>query len=149
MKIIPGFGLFLACLILLIPVSSSAQVDLKAVGDDHVSITINGQPFSDFYIGPEYRKPFLAPLRTETGLIVTRKWPMQQVESDSHDHPHHKGLFIGYGSVSGVNFWEVESESKPSKGNPDVKGTVALEHLGEITSGKKSGSLSATFAWRA
>jgi hypothetical protein len=149
MKIISGFSLYLATLALLLPMSSSAQVDLKAVGDDHVSITINGQLFSDFYIGHQYQKPFLAPLRTASGLVVTRKWPMEQVESDSHDHPHHKGLFIGYGIVSGVNFWEVEAESKPSKGNPDVKGTVALENLGEITSGKKSGSLTATFAWRA
>jgi Family of unknown function (DUF6807) len=127
----------------------SAQVELKAVGDDHVSISINGQPFSDFYIGSEYQKPFLAPLRTATGLVVTRKWPMEQAESDSKDHPHHKGLFIGYGSVSGINFWEVEAASKPSPENPQTKGKIALMKLGEIISGPKSGSVTATFMWQA
>jgi hypothetical protein len=130
-------------------VSATAQVDLKAVGSDHVSISINGQPFSDFYIGPNYAKPFLAPLRTATGLIVTRQWPMEQVEGESRDHPHHKGLFIGYGDVSDINFWEVEAASKPSQGNPTTKGTVTLTHLGDVVSGDKRGSLTATFMWRA
>ena len=143
------FSLYLASVLPLTTVSSYAQVDLKAVGDDHVSITIAGKPFSDFYIGPNYQKPFLAPLRTASGLIVTRKWPMEQAESDSHDHPHHKGLFIGYGDLSGVNFWEVEAASVPSGNNPKIKGKVALAHLDDVTSGKKSGSVAATFVWRA
>ena len=134
---------------LLLATPSFAQVDIKAVGDDHVSIAINGQPFSDFYIGSNYQKPFLSPLRTATGLVVTRRWPMEQIESDSHDHPHHKGLWIGYGIVNDVNFWEVETASKPSAGNPDLKGQVVLKKLGDISSGQKSGSVTATFAWRA
>jgi len=143
------FSVCLASLFLSSAVCVVAQVDIKAVGDDHVSISIGGKPFSDFYIGSEYQKPFLAPLRTASGLVVTRKWPMEQVESDSHDHPHHKGLWIGYGDVSGVNFWEVEAASVPSGTNPKVKGKVALAQLGEVTSGKKSGSVTATFVWRA
>jgi hypothetical protein len=127
----------------------AAQVDLKNVTGDHVEVTINGKPFSNFYYGPAYAKPFMAPLRTSTGLIVTRKWPMETVEGESRDHPHHKGLFVGFGDISGVNFWEVEAESKPSGDNPAVKGTVALKTLGEIKSGKKSGSISAVLNWQA
>lgn len=149
MNIYAKYGFCLASLFVAAAIPGQAQVDLKAVGQDHVSISINGQPFSDFYIGSNYQKPFLSPLRTATGLIVSRRWPMEQVEGESRDHPHHKGLFIGYGDISGVNFWEVESASVPSKGNPELKGVVALEQLGEITSGKKSGSVSATFIWRA
>ncbi len=127
----------------------SAQVDLKAVGTDRVSISINGQPFSDFYIGTKYPKPFLAPLRTATGLIVTRKYPLEKVEGESRDHPHHRGLWIGYGDVSQVNFWENELDSKTSGDNPAVKGNVVLQSLGDVNSGKKSGNLSAVFEWRA
>jgi hypothetical protein len=142
-------GLYTLAIMLTVVVSSRAQVELKAVGDDRVSISIDGQPFSDFYIGSEYQKPFLAPLRNAKGLVVTRKWPMEQVEGDSKDHPHHKGLFIGYGSVSGVNFWEVETASQPSPENPQLKGKISLVKLGELTSGKKSGSVNVTFMWRA
>lgn len=149
MKMLKEQGIHVVALIVAGAVSASAQVDLKAVGDDHVSISINGQPFSDFYIGPNYAKPFLAPLRTATGLIVTRRRPMEQVEGESRDHPHHKGLFIGYGDVSNVNFWEVEPASKPSQGNPATKGMVTLAHLDEVVPGNKHGSITATFMWHA
>ena len=127
----------------------NAQVELKAVGRDHISIVINGQPFSDFYIGSSYAKPFLAPLRSATGLVATRKYPLETVEGESRDHPHHRGLWIGFGSINGVNFWETEPESKPSPENPAAKGAVVLQNLDRVVSGKKSGTISATFEWRA
>ncbi len=126
---------------------SSAQVELSAVDNDRVSILINGQPFSDFYIKSPYAKPFLAPLRSATGLIVTRRFPMEHVEGESRDHPHHKGLWIGYGDVNGINFWETEPESKPSDANPKEKGAIRLEKLNEVKSGKRAGSIEASFAW--
>jgi hypothetical protein len=138
-----------ACLSLFGSAHLGAQVDLQAVGTDHVSITINGQPFSDFDIGPAYTKPFLAPLRTATGLTVSRRFPMERVEGESNDHPHHRGLWIGYGTISGVNFWENDPSSKTSGDNPSTKGTLVLERLDEVKPGKKSGSITATFAWRA
>ena len=131
---------------LLAPVAE-AQVDLVATASDHVAISINGQPFSTFYVGTAYAKPFLAPLRSADGRLVTRRFPMEQIEGESRDHPHHKGLFIGYGDVNGVNFWETEAESKPSPENPQAKGTVHLVRLGEIKSGKKMGTVAAEFAW--
>jgi hypothetical protein len=126
-----------------------AQVELENVNNDHIAISINGQPFSDFCFGNAYPKPFLAPIRSATGLIVTRRFPMEAVEGESHDHPHHRGLFVGYGDVSGVNFWETERGSTPSGDNPTTKGLIVLEKLGDLKPGKKSGSISASFAWEA
>ncbi len=136
-------------LMLLNCASIEAQVELKTVRDDHVSITINGQPFSDFNMGQAYPKPFLAPLRTATGLIVSRRFPMERVEGESTDHPHHRGLWIGYGDINGVNFWENDPSSKTSGTNPGTKGTLVLERPVEVKPGKKSGSITGTFAWRA
>ncbi len=132
---------------LSVPSSLIAQVHIASVGNDHVSIEINGKPFSDFYIGDAYAKPFLAPLRSAGGLIVTRRFPMETVEGESRDHPHHKGLWIGYGDVNGINFWEVEAQSKTSGTNPSAKGKVRLAKLEDIKSGKKSGSIHALFDW--
>jgi len=126
-----------------------AQVDLTQSGEDHIAISINGQPFSDFYIAKSYAKPFLAPLRTAAGLVVTRRYPMENVEGESRDHPHHRGLWIGYGEVSGVNFWENEPSSHTSAGNPSIKGTVVLRSVDRLTPGKKAGTLAVTFEWRA
>ena len=65
----------------------------------------------------------MAPLRTANGLIVTRHFPQEMVEGESRDHPHHRGFFVGYGDVNGVNFWETEPASKTSGDNPALKGT--------------------------
>jgi hypothetical protein len=110
---------------------------------------LDSHPLSDFFYGSAYSKPFLAPLRTASGLIVTRRWPMDNAEGDSRDHPHHKGLFIGYGDINGINFWETEPDSKPSGDNPKTKGTIALLSIGDMKPGKKSGSISLTFNWTA
>ncbi|MBV8071319.1 MAG: PmoA family protein [Acidobacteriaceae bacterium] len=133
----------------VLPAASSAQVDLQFVHNDHVSITINGQPFSNLYIGAEHTTPFLAPLRSPDGAIVSRRFPMETVPGESRDHPHHRGLWIGYGDVNGINFWETEPESTTSKGNPPVKGKVVLRHLDALEPGKQSGRVIATFEWQA
>ncbi len=122
---------------------AAAQVDFRSVTGDHISISINGQPFSDFYIGSSYPKPFLAPLRTARGLVVTRKYPMESIEGESRDHQHHRGLWIGYGSISGVNFWENEFSYKT--GN---RGKIVIRHVDDLKPGKKSGAISAQFEWR-
>ncbi len=135
--------------LLLLPLAAGAQVNMRAVGSDHVAITINGRPFSDFYVGPQYSKPFLAPLRSPDDIIVTRRFPLETIPGESRDHPHHRGLWIGYGDIDGVNFWETEAESSTSKGNPSVKGKVVLQRLDALESGTASGRIVATFAWQA
>jgi hypothetical protein len=145
-------GIAIALLLVFSSARARAQVRLTSVNNaqgavDHISIEIDGTLFSEFYLGKDYAKPFLAPLRSPSGLIVTRRFPMEQVAGETHDHPHHKGLWIGYGDVNGINFWEVEAQSKPSAENPTAKGKISLVKLGELKSGKKSGSITATFAW--
>ena len=131
-------------------VVANAQVAFEAAGTDHISISIDGQPFSVFYIGTSYPKPFLAPLRTASGLIVTRQYPMQKLEGESRDHPHHRALWIGYGNVNGFNFWENELDT-PNKNpeTPKQQGRIVLRELTGLTPGKNSGAIAATFVWDA
>jgi hypothetical protein len=131
------------------PYPAFAQVALQNVNGDHVAITINGQPFSDFYIGHSYPKPFLAPLRTPGGLIVTRRYPMKLVPGESRDHPHHRGLWIGYGEINHVNFWENEKfQTNRNPKNPLTRGEIVLAKLDRVKSGAKQGVIAATFDWR-
>jgi hypothetical protein len=127
-----------------------AQVEMQQAGSDHIAIAINGQPFSDFYFGSSYPKPFLAPLRTATGLVVTRKYPMESVEGESRDHQHHRGLFIGHGEINGLNFWENEfkyQSNAPKNFDAAKNGRMVLRKLNEVKSGKKSGKIEAAFDW--
>ncbi len=136
-----------ACLFVGLNGFAQAQVAFHQVDNDYVTVTINGQPFTDFHYGKANPKPFLAPLRSATGLIVTRRFPQEMVEGESRDHPHHRGFWIGYGDVNGVNFWENEPASKVSGDNPQAKGVLTLKSLGELKPGKKSGTLQAVFEW--
>ena len=119
-----------------------AQVEFQST-PDHIAVAIDGKPFTDFYIGSEYPKPFLHPLRAADGRVVTRQFPMSQVEGETRDHPHHRGLFIGYGSISGINFWENEQAyTTPNRGRIVLVGRPRLENKKDI------GAIRAEFSWR-
>jgi Methane oxygenase PmoA len=117
-------------------------VDISLDGD-HITVTISGQASTNFYTGDPYPKPFLYPLRSADGRIVTRAFPIQNVEGESRDHPHHRGLFIGLGSINGVNFWENEKAyTTPNRG------TMVLTSPATLTSGSHRGTIEANFSWR-
>jgi hypothetical protein len=146
---------FLAAIPALFAVVAPAQVAFQTAGNDHVTVNVGGRLFSVFYFGEAYPKPFLAPLRTASGLIVTRHYPMERVPGESTDHPHHRGLWIGYGEIdtpdapSGINFWENEVfQTNRNPKNPLVRGTIVLQRLQTVQPGQRSGTIQAAFAWR-
>ncbi len=124
----------------------AAQVKITQQGTEKVSVEIDGKPFTDFFVGPDAPKPYLAPLRTASGKIVTRQYPMADVEGEPHDHPHHRGLWFTHGDVNGYDFWANEA-SQPGAGKG--KGKVVLRKINKISSGRNSGYIDATFEWQA
>ena len=133
----------LALLALLLP--AAAQVKITQPAADRVAVEIDGKPFTDFYIGSENAKPYLHPLRTADGKIVTRGYPMvPDVPGETHDHPHHRGLWFTHGDVNGYDFWGNEDSQK---GAGKGKGKVVLDGPPKLTSGKKSGMIAAAFNW--
>lgn len=74
--------------------------------NDTVNITIDGQPFSTYNFGKSLPKPFMLPVRTASGTIITRALN----DSSDPDHPHHKGLWV---SVDEVNLQKHWAEKAP------------------------------------
>src|SRR5208282_3880761 len=68
--------------------------------------------------------------------------PMDDVEGESKDHPHHRGLWFSHGDVNGYDFWANEVSQEDGK-----KGKIVLKKIDDIKNGKKSGSLAITFDW--
>ena len=102
-------------LLLLLPLAAMA-------GSDQIDVSLEGKPFTTFHYGVEANKPFLAPLRSASGKIVTRHFPMEKIEGESHDHVHHTGLWFSYDDVNGVKFWENDPSYKPpNKGKIEVR----------------------------
>ncbi len=118
-----------------------AQVTLSR-GDGKISVRIDGHVFTEFFYGPETPKPYLHPLRTASGVIVTRRFPMEKAEGEAADHPHHRGLWFSHGDVNGIDFWMNEPGDKRTN-----LGRVVLNRIVQVKSGEKSGSVSALFDW--
>lgn len=107
-----------------------------------IAVNVDGKPFTTFHYGEEANKPFLAPLRTASGKIVTRGFPMQMIQGESRDHLHHRGLWFSYDDVNGVKFWENDpSYTKGKVGKIVVKSA-------QWKDGEKSGVLTAVMEWR-
>jgi len=117
----------------------SAQVRFAP---DEIAVDIDGKPFTTFHYGSDAAKPFLAPLRSASGKIVTRRFPMESVPGESRDHLHHRGLWFSYDDVNGVKFWENDpSYTKPRMGRIVVRNA-------EWKDGDRSGTLTAVMEWR-
>jgi hypothetical protein len=110
---------------------------------DRIDITIDGKPFSAYYFGGEAPKPYLHPLRTATGSLISRRYPMEVVEGETRDHPHHRGLWFTHGDVNGFDFWMNEKSYR----NPR-KGVIAFKKLVEVKGGPKQGVIRAEFEWQ-
>ncbi len=77
-------------------------------GNGEISVQIDGKPFTTLYYGLGAPKPYFHPLRAASGTIVTRHFPMEDVEGERQDHPHHRGLWFTHGEVNGDDFWANE-----------------------------------------
>ena len=49
-------------------------VELRRVGD-RIDILLGGRPFTSYYFGTGAVKPYLFPLRSAQGTVVTRSFP--------------------------------------------------------------------------
>jgi Methane oxygenase PmoA len=121
--------------------SSSLSGQVKFSPED-VAINVNGEPFTVFHYGNDANKPYLSPLRSASGKIVSRGFPMENIAGESKDHLHHRGLWFSYDDVNGVKFWE----NDPSYTKPNI-GKIVVRSA-EWKDGDRSGTLKATMEWR-
>ena len=80
-----------------------AKVELeREVGK--VDVMLDGELFTT-YDFKTYDKPILYPICSPGQVAMTRDWPMKKDSvGESHDHPHHKSMWISH-EISGVDFW--------------------------------------------
>ena len=91
-------------LLALMPLLAAAQVFFEDT-PGRVSISLAGQPFSNLYYGSEWASPFLHPLRSASGVVVTRGYPVELIAGENQDHKWHHGLWFSHGDINGVDFW--------------------------------------------
>lgn len=70
-----------------------------------VDIKIDGELFTSYVYDGQTPKPILYPILTKSGKTVTRGFPFAPRPHERVDHPHHAGLWLNYGDVNGLDFW--------------------------------------------
>jgi hypothetical protein len=81
-------------------------VDIKFVQDTNkIDILIGGNLFTTYRYGSELTKPILYPVKSPSGIVLTRGFPFEIVPGESNDHPHHTGIFFSYDKVNNDGFW--------------------------------------------
>jgi hypothetical protein len=99
-------GLALVCSFQL----AAANVKLER-SQDKIEIEIDGRPFTTYYFSSATAKPYLMPLRTASGVIVTRGFPVVNDVSAGNPkassfEPHQRPLYFGHGDFDGLDFWQ-------------------------------------------
>ena len=83
-------------------------------------------------------KPVLWPIHAGDGHRMTRSYPLDAtIPGEAHDHPHHRGLWMTFGDVNGLDWW-AEGEGK---------GLVVHTKVLEVSESGKSASMIAEHDW--
>ena len=129
---------------------TAATVSVTRSGQQ-IEINIDGKPFTTYYFDPEVAKPYLMPLRTASGAVVTRDFPIKNDVSKGNPkassfEPHQRPLFFGHGDVDGLDFWQepVFDKYYDDHGH-QAYGHMVLKSVEQATSEGAEGKIRARF----
>jgi hypothetical protein len=122
------------------------NIELKVnESEKKVDVLFDGQLFTSYIYPDNIMKPVLWPVVSPEGNMLTRSYPMVNKEGDRTDHPHHVGVWLNYGDVNGLDFWN-NSEAIP----PERKENYGeIEHVSIVKAegGKNKADLVTTSDW--
>jgi hypothetical protein len=138
----------LICRTTVISQTRSLETGVRVVANEsarRVDVFVDGKPFTSYIWPDTVKKPVLYPLRTATGTIITRGYPIEPRPGERIDHPHHVGLWFNYGDVNGLDFWNNSDDIKPA--DRHKYGTIRHSRIKRVTSGKDRGELEVEMQW--
>jgi hypothetical protein len=127
-----------------------AASTLTAAPDGALEIRVGGKVATSLYWGEAWDKPFLYPIRTVSGKVLSRGWPIDPREGDSKDHAWHRGFWYGHGDINGSDFWRELGREKTArlvaKAAPRVERSgVAVDLAMTTVAGAQIGSVRQEF----
>ncbi|MCU1274434.1 MAG: transrane prediction [Bryobacterales bacterium] len=120
--------------------AAQQRVDVHRNGNQ-IDVNIGGKPFTTYYFDAAVAKPYLMPLRSARGTVVTRDYPVvNNVPSGSeHDpsfEPHQRPLYFSHGNIDGLDFWSEEVFAKYFKDHgKQAYGHMVLDKIDEARGG--------------
>ena len=105
-------------------------------GVDEIRVLLDGGTFTALHFGSEWDKPFLYPLQTVSGTILSRGYPIEPREGEERDHDWHRGIWYGHGDINGHDFWRelgrdrtgtIVPKSEPTAHTGEGAGSIEVE----------------------
>lgn len=110
-----------------------------------VDVYFDGELFTAYHYTDQFKKPILYPLITANGATVTRGYPIEPRPGEREDHPHQVGIWLNYGDVNGLDFWN-NSDARPAE-RSDEYGTIYHRSINKIESREEEGELNVSKEW--
>ncbi len=127
------------------------QVEVAAdPAAQRVDVRADGELFTSYVYSDTLtvlKKPVLFPIRTAEGVDVSRGYPIDPKPGERVDHPHHIGLWLNYGDVNGLDFWN--NSDAVSAERRDEMGTIRHADVESTESGAGAGELVVSAQWLA
>ncbi len=92
-----------------------------------LEVFINDNFFTSFFYPDTAKKPVLYPIHNSSGILITRGFPHDPRPFETTDHPHHVGLWLNFGNVNGLDFWNNSFRVSPE--NQHRYGTIKFREF--------------------
>lgn len=111
--------------------------------EKRVDVLVDGKHFTSYFWPENIYKPILYPVKTSSGKIITRGFPVVPRQGERNDHIHQVGVWLNYGNVNGIDFW-----GNGHRGIREPDGGV-IEHISfeELTEGEGEAVIVARCRW--
>jgi hypothetical protein len=90
---------------------------------------VGGKLFTAFIYPDNMEKQSLYPIASASGKLITRGYPLDPRPFERTDHPHHVGLWLNFGDVNGLDFWNnsfaIKAADKPKYGTVKFRKVVS------------------------
>jgi hypothetical protein len=111
-----------------------------------VDVQVGGHPLTTYHFDPAVAKPYMSPVRSARGTIVTRGFPMSMdIAGEDHDEPHQRAMYFAHGDINGFDFWGEAAFPKWSDHPVSTFGRTVFRAVDDIQGGADGGHLQATF----
>ena len=120
------------------------KVEFKNLeSEKKVEVFVGGKLFTAFIYPDNMEKQSLYPIASASGKLITRGYPLDPRPFERTDHPHHVGLWLNFGDVNGLDFWNNSFAIKPA--DKPKYGTVKFTKI--VSQNPAKGTLVTTSEW--
>lgn len=135
----------LSFLIFAASCSSSAQKVRFSHNESNqkVDVYFGDSYFTSFIYPDDMEKQVLYPIVTASGKEITRGYPISPKPFERTDHPHHVGLWLNFGDVNGLDFWNNSFAVRPE--NKHRYGSIKFKEI--VETNPKTGTLITASDW--